>query len=120
MSHSVGNLPVESFIGCDVMDVPWPLSSLKPKLVWSTTPVQNHVTMHLDPVDSFRFNRVLMLVVWLKKFITNHELPVQLCDSSTLLGFRVILAENTGHTFISEEVPVNVTEICFFPHATDV
>ena len=109
MLHSVGNLPVESFIGCDVVDVAQPLSSLKPKLVWSTTSVQNSVNMHLDPADTLRFNRVLVLVVWLRKFITNHELPVELCDSSILLGFGVVPAKNTWHTFISEEVPVNVS-----------
>ncbi len=95
MSLGVGNVPVESFIGCVVVNVTKPFTSLEPKLVWSSTSVQNSVNVHLEPVDALRFDRVLVLVMWLRKFITNHVHPMQLHDGGTLLGFGVVSVENT-------------------------
>ena len=120
MAFGVGNVPVQGFIRGVVVNVTWPFTSLEPKLVRSSTSIQNSVNVHLEPVDALRFNRVLLLVMRLRKFITNIVGSMQLHDGGTLLSFGVVLVENTWHTFISKEVPVNVMEISFFPHAMDV
>ena len=116
----VGNLPVQSFIGRVVVNIRQPLTSMEPKLVWGSTSVQNSVNVHLEPADALGFNRVLVLAMWFRKFITNIVRLMQFHHGGTLLGFGVVSVKNTGHTFIPKEIPVNIMGISFFLHATDV
>ena len=120
MPFGVGNFPIQSFIGCVVVNISQPFTSMEPKLVWSSPSVQNSVNMHLDPVDALRFNRVLVLVVWLRKLITNHELPVQLHHGSILLGFGVVTPQDTWNAFRSQEVTIDIMKTSLLLHAMDV
>ena len=119
MTFGVRNVPVQGFIGGVVVNVTWPFTSLEPKLVRSSTSVQNSVNVHLEPADALRFDRVLMLVVRLRKFIMNIVGSMQLHDGGTLLSFGVVLVENTWHTFIPKEISMNIIKIRLFLHATD-
>ena len=120
MSHSVGNSPVESFICCDVVNGTQSHATLEPHVVRGTTSVQDSVCVHLEPSHALGFNRILKLMKWFRKLISNHEVPVQFCHLATLLCLGIVMAQDTWNSFSSEEVPVDIMKIRFFLHSTEV
>ena len=93
---------------------------MEPQLVRGSTSVQYSVNVHLKPADALGFDRVLVLVVRLRKFITNIVCVMQLHDGGTLLSFGVVSVENTWHTLIPKEISMNIKKIRLFLHAMDV
>ena len=120
MTFGVGNIPVQGFIGGVVVNITQPFTSMEPKLVRGSTSVQNSVNVHLEPADALRFDRVLVLAMWFRKFIANIVGPMQLRDGGTLLSFGVVSVKDTWHTFIPKEISMNIIKIRLFLHAIDV
>ena len=122
MMHGVRGGPIKGLICCDVVDVTQPLGSMKPQLVWSTTPVQDSVNMHLQPSDALRLHWILMLMLMmrLRKLIADHVILMQFHHGSILLGFGVVTPQDTWNAFRSQEVTTDITKTSLFLHATDV
>ena len=93
---------------------------MKPQLVWSTTPVQDSVNMHLQPSDALRLHWILMLMMRLGKLIADHAIPMQFHYGSILLGFGVVTPQDTWNAFRSQEVMTDIMKTSLLLHATDV
>ena len=76
--------------------------------------------MHLQPSDALRLHWILMLMMRLGKLIADHVSLMQFHHGSILLGFGVVMPQDTWNAFRLQEVMTDITKTSLLLHATDV